>query len=290
MRIGLATQRDLMDWEVDDRPFHAELAARGVDVAHPIWNDPEVDWATFDAVLIRTTWDYTDDQAAFVAWAERAERATRLFNPARVVRWNTHKGYLHQLETAGVHLAPTVWLPRGSPVDVAATVRERGWSRGFVKPMVGATARETLRFTADPAGLAEAQAFLERTLAVEDMMLQPYLPAVEEVGERSVVFFGGRPSHGVRKVPVPGDYRVQDDFGAHDEPWSPSDDELELASGVVRAAQALLGELLYARVDLLEDEQGRLVLTELELVEPSLFFRHDATAAARLADALLARL
>lgn len=288
MRIGLATQRDLQAWEVDDRPFHAELAARGVDVAHPIWNDPAVDWSSFDAVLVRTTWDYTDDQEAFAAWAERAGQATRLFNPAHVIRWNTHKGYLRELEAAGVPLAPTVWLPRGTTIDVAATLAERGWTRGFVKPMVGATARETLRFTADTAPLA--QAFLERTLAVEDMILQPYLPAVEQAGERSVIFFGGRPSHGVRKVPVPGDYRVQDDFGAHDEPWHPDDDELALATRILHAAQDLVGELLYARVDLLEDDDGRLVVTELELVEPSLFFRHDPGAPARLADALLARL
>ncbi len=276
-----------MAWEVDDRPFRAALVARGVEVAQPVWNDPEVDWSAFDAVLIRTTWDYTDHLAEFVAWAERVGASTRLFNPAPVVRWNTHKGYLKELEALGVPLAPTVWLPRGSGVDVRAVCEERSWTRGFVKPMVGATARETLRFTADAEGLDVAQAFLERTLAVEDMMLQPYLPAVEQVGERSVIFFGGAPSHGVRKVPVPGDYRVQDDFGASDEPWHPERDELELARRVVAAAESIVGPLLYGRVDLLEDARGALLVTELELVEPSLFFRHDPGAPARLVDALL---
>ena len=88
MRIGLATCRDLPDWEVDDRPLHDALTARGVDLHHPVWDDPTVDWDAFDAVLIRTTWDYMERQEEFAAWAERVPR---LLNPAHIVRWNTHK-------------------------------------------------------------------------------------------------------------------------------------------------------------------------------------------------------
>ena len=284
-RIALATQTNLPDWEVDDRPLHAALAARGAEVHHPAWDDPTVAWSGFDAVLIRTTWDYMERRDAYLAWAEQVATVSRLFNPPDVVRWNTHKSYLRDLEARGAALAPTLWFSRGATPDLSALVRERGWARAFLKPQVGASALETLRFTCDPTGLATASAHLQRTLATRDMMLQPYLAAVESEGELSAFFIDGQLSHGVRKVPVPGDYRVQDDFGAHDEPYTFEAEDRALVEGIA----ALAGPLLYARVDLLRDDGGRLCLNELELVEPSLFFRHAPEAADRLAEALLAR-
>lgn len=293
MRIAIATCRDLPEWEVDDHPFHAALLDRGVGFERPAWDDPCVNWADFDAVLIRTTWDYMERVDEFVAWAERVAGTTRLFNPLPVVQWNTRKTYLRELEAAGVRIAPTEWLDKDQPVDVPDLLQRRGWTRAFIKPVVGATARETLRFASDATGLEAANQHLRRTLARESMMMQPYLEAVETEGELSALFFDGRLSHGVRKVPVDGDYRVQDDFGAHDEPHRFTDAEVELATGIVRTARAHLEldePLLYARVDFLRDPDGTLLLNELELVEPSLFFRHDPDSPARLAQALLRRL
>ncbi len=294
MRLALASCRALPAWEVDDRPLRAELAARGAEVCEPAWDDEDVDWSSFNACLIRTTWDYMERRPAYVEWAERVECATRLFNPAAVVRWNTHKSYLREIERLGVAIVPTLWLEAGSPARIAELVEERGWRRAFLKPMVGATARETLRFAADRAGLAAAQAHADRLLLAEGLMLQPYLERVERDGEVSAIFLDGELSHGVRKVPVAGDYRVQDDFGARDFPYFFEDAERAVARGVVRAAQQALGldepPLLCARVDLLRGAGGELLLTELELVEPSLFFRHAPAAAARLAEALVRRL
>ncbi|RMH04933.1 MAG: hypothetical protein D6702_01720 [Planctomycetota bacterium] len=290
MRIALATCRDLPDWEIDDRPLHAAFAARGVELAHPVWNDPTVDWSSFAAVLIRTTWDYQEHREEFVAWAERVAGRTRLFNPPGVVRWNTHKSYLRELADLGAPLAPTVWLEAGAQVTIRQILEYYPWERAFIKPLVGATARETLRFRADEEGLARAQAHLERLLPHEALMIQPYLPGIEEEGELSAVYFDGEFSHGVRKIPVPGDYRAQDDFGASDEPWSFGPDELDLADGVLRLAERRFGRLLYARIDFLRGPDGDLLLNEFEAVEPSLFFRHAPEAAGRLADALLGRL
>jgi hypothetical protein len=123
------------------------------------------------------------------------------------------------------------------------------------------------------------------------MILQPYLPAVETFGEVSAISFGGVLSHAVRKIPVSGDYRVQDDFGASDEPWACTDELKALSDCALAAAARLLQRsepLLYARVDALRDLSGRLVLTELEIVEPSLFFRHASEAPARFADVVVA--
>lgn len=288
MRIALASCTDLPDWEVDDLPFHTALRERGADLHVLPWDAPGVDWETFDAVLVRTTWDYQTRPAAFLAWADSV--GPRLLNPAAVLRWNLDKRYLRELAEAGAPLAPTVWLEPGQPVDLSEVLQEQGWSAGFLKPVVGASARATHRFT--PSEAAAAQAWLDPVLEREAMMFQPYLPAVEGFGEVSAVCIDGTARHWVRKIPVPGDYRVQDDHGASDEPFAPAPADEALAARVLATASRLLGlesPLLYARVDLLRDGTGAWVLTELELVEPSLFFRHGPSTAGALADALLDR-
>ncbi|MDX1503983.1 MAG: hypothetical protein R3325_16615 [Thermoanaerobaculia bacterium] len=284
--VALATCATRPDWEVDDRPLVAALEAMGARVLEPNWDDPGFRWRQCDACLIRTTWDYESRRDEYVAWARRVAGQIPLFNSPEVVEWNTEKGYLRDLERRGVPIIPTLWLPRGASVDPAALLRERGWWSGFLKPLVGHSAQATLPFTADAEGLAAARAHLARHLPERAMMLQPYLDRVESEGEISAIFVDGELTHAVRKVPVPGDYRVQDDYGATDHPVTLAPAEAELARSIVAAAEA---DLLYARVDLLRDEAGELHLTELELVEPSLFFRHSAAAAERLAEALLTR-
>lgn len=277
MRIALVTCRELPPSEVDDQFLLDAFADLGVEIAQPAWDDPAVDWSTFDAALIRTAWDYHFHRDAFVAWARRV--SCPLFNAADTVEWNTHKSYLRDLE--GVPVVPTVWLSKDD--DIARIVAEKGWNEAFLKPAVGATAEGTLRF--DMEGLDRAQSHARTLLTSGDVLLQPFLP-VDTHGERSAIVVDGRVTHCVRKDPVPGDYRVQDDFGGTDVRYDPTEPELAL----VAAALRVTGPLLYARVDWLIDSTGVPRLVELELVEPSLFFRHCPTAARRLADALLERL
>ena len=285
MHIALVTRTDLPDWEVDDEPFHQALSRRGSEVARPAWSDPTVDWSAFDACLIRTTWDYQEHLPDFLAWAATVASKTRLFNPLEIVRWNTHKRYLADLAAAGVDTVPTVFLSRGSHPDLPGLLDERAWARAFLKPAVGSTSRETFRLRRDD--LDGAVSHLERLLPDEDFLLQPYLERGETGGERALIFFEGELSHTIRKVPVAGDYRVQDDFGARDEPTEASPAEIALSR---HALEAVGRQLLYARVDLLADAEGRPRLVELELVEPSLFFRHDPEAAERLAHRLIERI
>jgi len=288
--VALATCARLPAHEFDDQPLEAAFRSLGARVEAAVWSDPEVDWSGFDACLIRTTWDYVPRLAEFLAWAERTAKETRLFNGPEVVRWNTHKGYLLELERSGVPVVDTVWLERGSQADVARLVRERGWRRAFLKPAVGLSARGTLRFDTDGQGCARAQAHLDGSLGEVGFLLQPYLPTVETFGELSAILIAGELTHTVRKLPVPGDYRVQDDHGGTDEPFAATPGEVEMAHSAVAAVAPVEEELLYARVDWLRDEQERPRLVELELVEPSLFFRHAPHAADKLARALLARL
>lgn len=269
----------------DEVPLREALARRGVEVVAPAW-DAAFDWSSVDAILIRTTWDYHVRAAEFVAWCRRAATQTRLFNSAAVVAWNVDKRYLRDLEARGVAIAPTQWVESidGIPTNLP--------TRGFVKPIIGANAHGTLRYDASPeqARALVADMFVKHP-DLGGFMVQPYLAAVESEGELSAIVIDGRFVNAIRKVPAEGDYRVQEDWGARDFRYDMAADEQRHAEHVVHVASELLGEpLLYARVDYLRDENGRLVVNELELVEPSLFFRRGSETADALAAALIERL
>ena len=286
MKLALASCRSLFAWEVDDRPLHRVLQARGVAFDQPAWDEPGVDWGAYDAVLVRTTWDYTERPAAFRAWTEAVEGRTRLFNAGPILRWSAHKAYLADLEAAGVSVVPTAYVDE--PVDLAELLAERGWERAFLKPVVGASASGTRRLGAEVG--PEDQAHLEALVAGGGAMVQPYRSSVEARGERSLLLVEGALSHAVHKLPRPGDYRVQDDHGATDRATAPREAELDQARRALAHVAERFGEApLYARADFLEGPEGP-ELCELELVEPSLFLRHRFAAAEDLAGALLARL
>ena len=282
MKIALATCAELPGWEVDDQPLIESLQSKGATVAFPIWNDAHVDWEQFDITVIRTTWDYHLRKNEFVAWCNSVPR---LFNNATVVSWNTHKSYLRELSKQGVAIAPTVWIETGEKIDAARTMEQFKTYRGFIKPQVGACASDTLRFTLDD--IKEAQVFLDSQLH-QDMMMQPYIASVETEGELSAIFIDGTLSHGVQKIPVAGDYRVQDDFGASDMPYTFTRSEVREMNKTLLAVPDY-ASLLYARFDYLRSDDGMLLLNELELVEPSLFFRHCEESASLLADAIIKR-
>jgi glutathione synthase/RimK-type ligase-like ATP-grasp enzyme len=269
--------------EVDAR-LRTALQRRGAGVHTPAWNDPTVDWAAFDVAVIRTTWDYFTDRDAFVAWAATAAASTALWNPAEVVRWNTHKSYLLELEDRGAPVVPTAWLARGDQLDLGDLLASRGWSRAVVKPAVAAGAIGLARVDADD--LAAGQRHLDGLLAAGDVMVQPYLPSVETHGELSVVVVDGEVSHAVRKLPATGDFRIQEEYGGRNVPVDLDRDTRDLATWLVDAAGT---ELLLARVDLLEDEVGALQLAELEATEPDLYLDVAPDAADRVVDAILRR-
>lgn len=272
-RIALATCAEFPDLFTDDEALRAALLARGAVPVPAVWDDPSVAWDAFDLVVVRSTWDYVARRDAFVAWARSVPR---LANSARVVAWNTDKTYLRGLADAGVPVVPTAWVTSGSLGDVLAG---HGWSDVVVKPAISAGAANTLRCNA--SDLAEGQALLDRIDGTA--MVQPYLPAVEGYGERSLLFAEGAFTHAVRRNPAlshDGDTRYDARL------VSPTDTELALAHRVLAA----VGEpLLYARVDLIPDDDGNPMLMELEVTEPQLFLRFSTPAAEALADAIVAR-
>lgn len=278
MNIVVATCNPLPSFEKDDAPLHHCFDEHGVSYEVIPW-DEITDLDAFDACLIRTTWDYVDRRNEFQDWVAQVSEQIPLWNPKEIINWNIDKRYLKYLHDRGVPIAPTLWLD--STVNLELVMREQGWKNGFIKPVIGACASDTFRFSYD--NVVDAQTFLDETTSRQRMMLQPYLKRVETEGEFSAIYFGGRFSHAVRKVPVLGDYRVQDDFGAFDEGIVPPQDLMSLSE---QALEQVPYPWLYARVDALVMDDGTWVLNELEMIEPSLFFRHAPHAPKMFLDAL----
>lgn len=281
-RLAIATCAAIPGIHADDVPLVAALAESGVEATPCVWTDPTIDWASFDAVLIRTTWDYFQRYAEFMAWLERLPVPT--INDQALLRWNSDKRYLLELQACGVDTIPT---------ELVSGARLRGWLETqsgreiVVKPTVSGGAWHTERgVVGDPAFAAAVQ-----RLPVEfDYLVQPLIPEVVTDGEWSLLYFGGEFSHAVLKRPAAGDFRVQAQFGGSEVALDPGPEVRARAEAALRATAACgYPDHAYARVDGVV-VGGRFLLMELEMIEPHLFFAHRLAAARRLAENLVARL
>jgi glutathione synthase/RimK-type ligase-like ATP-grasp enzyme len=264
----------------DDAGLIEAFAARGVDAAWAVWDDPAVDWAARDLVLIRETWDYTSRLDAFLGWVDRVAASTRLLNPAPVIRWNHHKRYLLELADAGIAIVPTLVVAAGETGPAIPT-----WPELVVKPAVGVGGDGAERVLAGTPELAE---HLHQLGQIGDLLVQPFLPAVADVGETSLVLVSGEVTHAVQKVPASGEFRIHEHRGGTYHLVEPTIAQLDLArSAVATAAERAGSAPLYARADMVPGPDGAPLLMELELIEPSLYLHHAPFVAERIAEGLL---
>ncbi len=285
MDVALVTCAALPGLAPDDRLLLDALTACGCAAEPVVWEDPHFDWAVPRVSVVRSAWDYAYRRAAFLEWARGAAGRTALWNPLPVVEWNTHKAYLADLEREGVPVVPTRMFRAGERARLVDVIREERWDAVILKAAVAQTGRYLRHVAGDR--IAEGQDHLDRLLPYEDMLVQEYIPAVTTSGEISIVFIDGAFSHAVRKEPARGDFRVHHDFGGIVRGEAPTDMELAVA---VAAVGAVPFSLMYARVDLVQRNDGTPCVMELELVEPELFFRCEPEAAPRLAGAIAARI
>ncbi|HUA24322.1 MAG TPA: hypothetical protein VMA54_09405 [Steroidobacteraceae bacterium] len=282
-RIALVSARAARGLDEDMPPLLAALDEAGLDAAVADWDDPGVDWTGYRLAILRSTWDYAERCAEFLAWAERTAKLTTLLNPPPVIRWNTDKHYLRDLARADVPTVPTRFVePGGHATRVLEEfLSEGGIAEWVAKPAVGAGSRDAARYAAGEERAAGEH--IQRLLdAGRSVLLQPYLDQVDHHGETALMYFAGRFSHAIRKGPLlrRGDAPTDALFAAEQiTPRAPSADEFLVAE---RALAALpFAAPLYARVDLIPSADGKPCLLELELTEPSLFFAHAPGAAAR---------
>ncbi|HEX8533928.1 MAG TPA: hypothetical protein VF662_07145 [Allosphingosinicella sp.] len=251
------------------------LRRAGLEVDGVSWTE-EADWDAFDLVLPLLVWGYP---RAHDRWVERVSelegRRVRLRNPPSVLRWNADKVYLGALAARGAPVVPTLYFDRLDEAAMHAAAERFGTERLVAKPQVSSTAWQTIRWSpgrpldGGPEGAA---------------MVQPYLSEIERSGETSLLYFAGRFSHAIRKVPQPGDFRVQPEYDGIITRHHPAEDELAAADRILAAVEE---DLLYARVDLVRGLEGEPQLIELELIEPDLYLGYDPAEGRLFAEAVL---
>lgn len=280
-KIAFVTCHEIPNLTDDDRLAIPELESRGIIVEPAIWNDPAVDWGAYDAVVLRSMWDYHLQPQAFIAWLDRLDQAGAVvWNSTQTVRWNVDKNYLHHLQQKKISVIPSVWLPQNAEANLSEIVTQQGWQQAVVKPIVSATAHETSLVLATEA--AAHQNNFSDLLSRTGMIVQEFAPEIQQTGEWSLVFFDKHYSHSMLKQPKTGDFRVQSE-------WGGAELTAEAPGYLIAQAQKVVDSvkdrILYARVDGI-DRDGQLLLMELELIEPHLFLGFNPGAPARFASAL----
>ncbi|GLQ92664.1 ATP-grasp domain-containing protein [Dyella acidisoli] len=284
-RLAVASSRQFPTVHQDDVHLLATLNRLGVETTVCVWNDPHVDWTSFDAVLIRTIWDYFEHYTAFCAWLDMLDRLGVItINDTHTLRWNSDKRYLLELEQQGVPVIPTRVAQGGSLQETLSPMLEHDV---VIKPTVSGGAWHTVR---GKVGTADFQHAIEQLPNKLDYLVQPFVPEIASHGEWSLMFFDNAYSHAVLKRPTTGDYRVQEQHGGRTDQATP-DDHIVKAASKTLAATAALGhrDLAYARVDGVV-ANGQFLVMELEVIEPSLFLTGRPEAAERFAQLLVERL
>ena len=265
---------------IDDERAVAPLARLGWDVSILPWRQEELSWSCFDAVIIRSTWDYFSDTDNFLNVLTRINKSTRLANSLELVFWNLSKTYLKDLQNRGIGIVPTLWPSTLQELDLSGLCTGLASDDVVIKPVVGANGEDTyrLRRSHDPVSFREIVSRFRNRIA----MVQKFMPAIVKEGEYSLFFFNGIFSHAIRKIPHPHDFRSQEERGTEIMPVEPERGLLKAA----RKALATIETPLYARIDMIRDVGDEFLVMEFELIEPSLYLRTDPRAPERFARAI----
>jgi glutathione synthase/RimK-type ligase-like ATP-grasp enzyme len=270
---------------LEDGLVREALEKNGLRVHRTNWDNSTFDWGTSQFALFRTTWDYFDRFDTFNGWLDRVNKQTHLINPYPMIRWNIDKSYLFELQGKGIPIPPSRFVPMGTLRTLQELVDESSWKEIILKPAIAGAARHTYRFFAEEA---DRYSDIFRTLIQqENLILQEYQTLITQRGEITLVLFEGRYSHAILKKARPGDFRVQDDFGGTVHPYEPGPDAIDLAQQAFRACPSVP---VYGRVDMMWDNRGELCVSELELIEPELWFRVNPESPEKMARAVLSHM
>lgn len=270
IKIALVTCSKFPQLTRDDSWLIKPLQNESLDPVAVAWDDKRVDWSIFRAIVFRSCWNYHLYYQEFLDWLDELEKLkAKVWNPIDIIRWNSNKKYLKDLESWGVPIVPTVWIERGEKVNLEIIANEKSWSDIVIKPTVGASAYGIYR--ADKDNFRKVQSQIDKLISKTDVMVQPVMKEVVEVGEYSIIAIGGKYSHAMLKRPKKGEIRTQRDYGATELKTEPDESLLEGALSILKKIDC---PLLYARIDGI-NQNGRFILMELELIEPELFLGYE---------------
>ncbi len=284
-RVALVTCEELPLLYADDHLLVAALEESGISAVPAVWNRADIDWTAFDALVMRSPWDYFRRASEFRGWlAARIASGVLMCNSHEILDWNFDKRYLQDLASKGVKLVPTICVAPQEQADIAALAGARGWDEIVVKPTIAGGAYRTARFRLED--YARHADDIAQTLQDRGVLVQPFLPEILSGGELSLMFFDGVYSHAVCKRPRPGDYRVQSQFGGTSESVQVTEDVIDQARMCIAHTPTLP---VYARVDGIVKD-GTFLLMELEVFEPLMFLSSEPEAPGRFARAIRGRL
>ena len=243
------------------------------------WNDTNFNWSSTKSAIFRSTWDYFDQFSNFRNWLELVKEQCYLINPYEQINWNLDKHYLLDLQKLDLPIVESVFVSKKTQLNLETISKSKNWKDIVIKPTISGAARHTYHLKND-----EIKKFQDKWLSLtnnEDFMVQEFHKNILSTGEIAVMLFGGEYSHSVLKKAKKGDFRVQDDFGGSVEKINPSLEIIELAEKTVKSLKTMP---IYARVDIIFDNGSNPVISELELIEPELWFRFKEESAYKLAE------
>jgi glutathione synthase/RimK-type ligase-like ATP-grasp enzyme len=280
-RCAFLTLDERGDFVIDDEHAIEPLKQHGWAVSQESWRQTKVPWSEFDAVIVRSTWDYWNDVPGFLDVLARIDRGSCLANPLDLIHWNLSKTYLRDLEGKGVDIVPTLWPDAVHARHLSSWSEQLHSSELVIKPVIGANGEDAFRLSGREA--PERLARIVDCFRSRQAMVQPFMPRVLDEGEFSLFYFAGAFSHAIRKVPAPSEFRSQEERGAEILAAVP---EADLLLRGQQALEAVATLPLYARIDMVRDATGEFRVMELELIEPSLYLRMDPGAPQRFARAI----
>ena len=285
--IAFLSTDDLEDYFVWDNLLIQPFSQHGVHVDVISWHAIDIDWSQYDAVIVRSTWDYQEHANAFIdKLIEITKHDTVLINPLSLMQWNISKRYLQILQTQGITIIPSVFFDSVAISDIYAQFAYFDTQEIIIKPLISANSDNTFRL--DHTNLIAQAGPLSNIFSTTPCVIQPFLDSVINEGEYSLFYFNGEYSHTIRKVPKSGDFRVQEEHGGELITVIPDERQLSAAAKVLAA---LPEKSLYARVDLIRNPRAQKddiwQLMEVELIEPSLYFNMDEASPERFVQATL---
>lgn len=274
-KIAIATCTELPNLTENDQLLVPIFKEKGYSVNLEIWDNPETNWQSYDVVIIRSTWDYFLKAKEFNLWVSQfIGSKTKLINSPEIVLENSHKFYLKELQDKGISIIPTLFSSEKISIEDL-----KNWKKVVIKPAVSAGSHETEVF--ETASLTAEQ--MNNKVAKDDWLIQPFLSEIQEIGEISMLFFGGNFSHAIKKIPKSGDFRVQKQFGSKYLRFIPDEVLISTGKNIVEIAGK---DSAYARVDGILTKNGFLLM-EIEMIEPDLYFEYDQDAPLRYVKSVL---
>ena len=289
--IAILTERrylspKLKNWYIDnilleDRLVLSELKKLGVSCTRVAWDD-HFDFSNFRFAVFRTTWNYFDELASFLDFLKLGKKKIRFINPYDQIIWSLNKRYLLELKSLGINIPPTIIVKRGDSARTLSKIcHQKSWNHVVIKPCVSAAAWNTYEIK-DPKS-KESNDLFDRLSCGQDMIIQVFQDSVVTVCEVSLMIIDGKYSHAVLKRVKRGDFMVQDDFGGSVVLYQPTQKEISFANNVITT---LPFKPLYGRVDIVLDNTGHIALSELELIEPEMWFRLNHNSSIKMARAI----